>query len=110
MMRQYEIVAIFPTQYAGEKLEEAKRNVTEQVQKQGGKITGTRELGKRAFGYAIKKQREGVYFVFDLELDPAKVSALKRAFALNEGILRSTIFVAEIKPPQPQKMVATTKV
>ena len=103
-MRQYEVIAIFTPQYVGEKLEELKRSFSDQVQKQGGKILGTREMGKRAFGYTVKKQREGNYFVYDFELNPAKISDLKKTLSLAEGILRYTIFVKEkvTVPPTPQ--------
>ena len=94
-MRQYEAVAIFPPQLAGDKLEEAKKNFSELVVKQGGKFTSARELGKRAFGYTVKKQKEGIYVIFDFELDPAKVTPLKRAITLTESILRTSILIKE---------------
>ena len=98
MSRQYEAVLIFSSQFAGEKLEEAKKAFTDQVQKQGGTVTSTREIGRRSFGYVIKKQREGIYFVFDFTLDPAKISELKRTVALTESILRANILIKQNIP------------
>ena len=97
-MRQYEAVVIFSSQLAGEKLEEVKRNVDDQVKKLGGKITSQRELGKRSFGYVIKKQREGLYCEFCFDLDPAKVSDLRKAFQLMDDILRASILIREERP------------
>ncbi len=95
MTRLYEAVLILPAQAAAEKLEEAKKSFNDQVVKQGGKVTNVRELGKRAFGYVVKKQREGYYYIYDFELDPAKVSPLKKTIALTESILRCNILIKE---------------
>ena len=98
MSRQYEAVMILPSQFAGEKLEEVKKNFADQVQKQGGSVTASHEVGRRPFGYTIKKQKEGNYFVIDFTLDPLKVVELKRTLALTEDILRVSILTKQNIP------------
>ena len=97
-MRQYEAVVIFSSLLAGTKLDEVKKNFEDHVVKQGGKVLGSRETGKRSFGFAIKKQREGLYYVYDFELDPSKVDALKKNWTLTEGILRFSVLLKVIFP------------
>ena len=100
-MRQYEAVVFFSSQLVGEKLEELKKGFEEQVRKQGGKVTAQREMGKRPFGYKVKRQTEGLYFVFEFDLDPTKVGDLQKSLALIEGILRFSILVKEVIPVKP---------
>lgn len=100
-MRLYEGIVIFPSQYAGEKLEEVKKVFEDQILKQDGKVLGKREMGKRSFGYPIKKQREGLFMLYDFELAPNKVSDLKKAVALMDDVLRFSFFVKEQAPAQP---------
>ncbi len=100
-MRHYEAVVFFSPQLVGEKLEEVKKSFEEQVRKQGGKVIAQHEMGKRAFGYRVKRQSEGLYFVVDFDLEPALVNDLKKTLSLTEAILRYTIFIKEEFPQKP---------
>ena len=97
-MRHYEAVVIGYPQ-TGERADEAKKVFEEQVTKRGGTVLGGRELGRRSFGYTIKKQKEGNFVLVDFDLDPAKVSDLKKALSLSESILRSSIFIKGVAVP-----------
>ncbi len=94
-MRHYEAVVIGSPQLAGEKLDEVKRVFEEQVKKQDGKFLGSRDLGKRSFGFVIKKHREGNYFVFDFDLDPSKITDLKKTLSISDAILRHSILTTQ---------------
>lgn len=94
-MRHYEAIVIFSPQLTGESLNESKQNFDEQVRKLGGKVLLKTELGRRGFGYSIKKQREGLYVLIEFELEPSKIDELKRIVSLREEILRSTLMVAK---------------
>ena len=95
-MRHYEVIVIFSPQLAGEKLDEVVKSFDDQVRKLGGKVLGKREMGRRAFGYMIKKQRDGLYALIDFDVEPSKVSDLRRTLSLTDGILRFSIFAKAI--------------
>ncbi len=97
-MRQYEAVTIFAPQFAGDKLELAQKSFEELVKKSGGSVGGRHEMGKRHFGYVIRKHKEGFYIVFDFKLDPAKVTELKKAITLTDSILRCSILIKQEFP------------
>lgn len=107
-MRQYEAVVIASAQPGNEKLDDVKKVFEDTVIKFGGKVTSQRELGKRAFGYQVKKQREGNYIVFDFSLLPAKVSDLKKALTLSEPILRFSLFIKQDIPVREPAHVTHT--
>ena len=90
-METYEALIIFPSQAAAELLSDGKNAFEETVKKLEGKILNRSELGRRTFGYPIKKLREGYFAAFDFELLPAKVEPLTHALRLSEAILKFTI-------------------
>ncbi len=91
-MRHYEAVVIFQPHFAGESLEQAKRNFQDQVKRFGGNVLHTQELGKRSIGFSIKKKKEGIYIIFELELNPSQLSEFLKVLSLSEDLLRFTIF------------------
>jgi len=68
----------------------------------GAAVQGVDNWGKRRLAYEIKKQREGVYVVFELLAEPAMMKEFERQLRLNEDVLRflSTRVPAR-KKPQP---------
>ena len=94
-MRHYEAVVIYPVHLVADKLTEAKKVFEDQVAKQGGKVLGAQDLGRRSFGFQVKKLKEGHYLLFDFDLDPSKVNDLQKSIHLTESILRFSIFLKE---------------
>ncbi|MDR1390703.1 MAG: 30S ribosomal protein S6 [Treponema sp.] len=85
-MRQYELTAIFPLE---EDLSKAGREtVLADLAAQGAEITKTDETGDRDLAYEIKKRRRGRYVLFTLNIDPAKIAVLDKAFKLNANLIR----------------------
>lgn len=61
------------------------------LKKFGGKVETKDEWGMRALSYPIKKQGEGYYVLFIIEIEPAQVKLLNEALGLEEDILRQMI-------------------
>lgn len=99
-MRHYEAVVLFSPQLVGEGLEQIKKSFEEQVKKQGGSVLSHVDMGKRALAYSLKKQKESLFFTYDVQLEPSKVVELKKTLALTEGILRSSIHHKVNLPPR----------
>ncbi len=114
--RQYEAILIYPPVFAGEKLNEAVHAFQDLAGKFGAKVAAHQDMGKRSIGFRIKKNSEGNYVHIDLNMDPAKVSELKKALTLNGDILRYSIFLKPVitrvstykKPATPPQHSATS--
>ena len=65
-----------------------------------------RDMGKKSFGYVVKKHKEAIYYQYDFDLSPGKLIELQRTLTLTEPILRFSVFIknqdlAKALPPKP---------
>lgn len=94
-MRAYELVLIITPEFE----ETATREIVEKIQgwitDSGGTIEKQEDWGRKKFAYPIKNHKEGQYFLFQFQFDPAAVADLERNFRLQESILRYLITVLE---------------
>lgn len=91
-MNNYEGMFIFKSDLSKEDLDKTAAQVKDAITKNKGSLSGDmKELGKQALAYPIKKHKEGVYYLVNFHIDPDAISKLKRAFVLNESILRVLI-------------------
>lgn len=94
-MRDYEVVIIIQPD-----LEEAATNavidrVKAWIVEGNGNVVKTDLWGKRHLAYAIRKQREGYYVLFQAQMDPTFVSQLERNMKLQEPVMRYMVTAAE---------------
>jgi small subunit ribosomal protein S6 len=71
-----------------EKIEEVVRNL-------GGVIVRTDVWGKRRLAYPIRKKNEGIYVLFNFNLEPAQTFELKRVLGLRPNIYRQIIILLD---------------
>ncbi|MCD4753107.1 MAG: 30S ribosomal protein S6, partial [Anaerolineaceae bacterium] len=65
----------------------------------GGTVVSEDKWGKRRMAYPIRKQREGQYMLYNIQLDPEKITELEHNMQLVESIMRYlTIKVEEDQP------------
>lgn len=62
--------------------------LTEAVEKEGGKVVREDKWGRKTLAYPLKKNAEGVYFLWELELPKDKVAVVNRVVGLEEEVLR----------------------
>ncbi len=93
-MKAYEALFIFKPDLKKEGLSKVSSQVQEAIGKHKGSIEKKDEWGKKSLAYTIKKYKEGFYYLIDFHIDPEAITKLKRAFILNESILRTLIIVA----------------
>ncbi len=94
-MRNYEVVII-----VGSTMEEAAVNgIIEKgkgwITDSGGTVTGVENWGKRRMAYAIRKQRDGQYVLFKVQMDPGFSAELERNIRLLEPVMRFMIINSE---------------
>jgi small subunit ribosomal protein S6 len=71
-----------------EKIEEVVRNL-------GGTLTRTDVWGKRRLAYPIRKKNEGIYVLFNFDLEPAQTFELRRVLSLRASIYRQMIVLLD---------------
>jgi small subunit ribosomal protein S6 len=71
-----------------EKVEEIVRNL-------GGEIVKIDVWGKKRLAYPIKKKNEGIYVLFDFNLEPTQTFELKRVLGLRGNIYRQMIILLD---------------
>lgn len=87
MINQYELMLIVNPK----ELDVDEKKITEVIKKhlkEGVKILSVASLGKKQFAYPIKKEKEGVYWLFVLEIEGKEVSSVSNKLKLEASILR----------------------
>ena len=46
------------------------------------------ELGKKKLAYEIRKQNEGIYYLFEFESDPDFIKELERIYRITDEIMK----------------------
>jgi len=92
-MRHYEMLVLVSADLEDpkeelEKIEEIMRGL-------GGVVAKTDVWGKRRLAYPIQKKSEGVYALFNFELEPALTFELKRILGLRANIYRQMIILLD---------------
>ena len=87
-MRNYEGVIILNPDLAGDAAKGAVAMVQELVTKNGGRVDGLQEWGKRRLAYKIDKKQEGNYLVVNFQMDSLQAKKLEQSFRLNDQIMR----------------------
>jgi len=65
------------------------------VTEAGGTITKTDVWGRRRLAYALRKQREGQYVLFEFQVEPSFSSTLDRNIRFLEPVLRHMIITLD---------------
>lgn len=87
-MRNYEGVFILNPDLAGDAQKSAVAQVQELVSKNGGRVDGLQEWGKRRLAYKIGKKQEGNYLVLNFQMDSQQTKKLEQALRLNDSVMR----------------------
>lgn len=64
------------------------KRLEELIIKYGGSVENRQELPKRPLAYSIGKNREGIYRLFNIKIDPANIGQLDNELKLNESVIR----------------------
>lgn len=87
-MGNYELTLVLSPDIDDAKQKTLLVKLTKAVEKEGGKILRETKLGRKILAYPLKKNAEGVYFLWELDLPKEKVAAVGRGVGLEEGVLR----------------------
>lgn len=90
-MNTYELMTLTKGSQGELKAKELSKEVTELIEKLGGKVEETDYWGKRKLAYQINRETDGFYEIFNLELSKDKVSELKKSLKLKDNLVRYLI-------------------
>lgn len=87
-MRNYEGVFIINPDLSADAAKGVVTQVQDLVSKNGGRIDGIQEWGKRRLAYKIQKRQEGNYVLLNFQLDSNQAKKLEQALRLNDNVMR----------------------
>lgn len=87
-MRTYEMVVIIHPDLDDEAVNESLDKIKGWIKAGNGTITEVQEWGKKRLAYPIQKQYEGLYYLLNLELNPAENEELERNIRILEPVMR----------------------
>ena len=87
-MRNYEGVSIISPELSNDVSKGVVTQIQELVSKNGGRVDGIQEWGKKRLAYKIKKKQEGNYVVVNFQLESKSAKKLDQALRLNDNLLR----------------------
>lgn len=90
-MRNYELVCVVHPDLDETAFTGVVDKVKGWIAEAGGEVTKTDIWGRRRMAYAIQKQREGQYVLFEYKLEPAMSNTLERNIRFLEAVLRHII-------------------
>ena len=87
-MRNYEGVFIINPELSNDSSKGVVTQIQELVSKNGGRVDGIQEWGKKRLAYKIKKKQEGNYVIMNFQLDSKYANKLDQALRMNDHLLR----------------------
>ncbi len=87
-MRNYEGVFIIKADLSNESAKGVVAGLQELVTKNGGRVDGLQEWGKKRLAYKINKKHEGSYVILNFQLDSKHTKKLEQSLKLNDQLLR----------------------
>jgi small subunit ribosomal protein S6 len=94
-MRNYEIMVVIQPDLDETTVNGILEKITGWISDAGGVVTKKDVWGKRRLAYSIRKQREGVYVLLNIQILPSKTSELEHNLLLTEPVLRFLITLVE---------------
>ncbi len=86
--RVYELMYIVDPKTSDEVISQMNTEIEELIEKEGGKVVKTDDMGKRQLAYQIKKNTEGYYYLFEIEGSGKEIAEVERRMRVNDSIMR----------------------
>lgn len=106
-LRVYEILVLIDPRPPEEEVSRLLTRLQETLRGLGAEVRGVENWGKRRLAYDVKKQREGIYAVFEVLAERVAVKEFERQLKLNENILRFLVTRVpdrrQARPAPPQE-------
>lgn len=87
-MKSYELTVVMAGKTTAAKKKDAVERIEKIVAASKGKVTKSDDWGVKDLAYKIKKQDEGLFLYFELELPALNVKNVSEKVKLEDGIIR----------------------
>lgn len=94
-MRNYEVILVVHPELDETAFKGVVEKVSGWITTAGGSVDKVDVWGRRRLAYAIRKQREGQYVYFNVQMDPTFTSELERNLRFLEPVMRFIVTVVE---------------
>ena len=96
-IRHYETMFIVKPTLTEEETQAQIELVKSTIEKTGGEIIATDDMGSRKLAYEIKKNKRGYYYVCYFKAPTEAILEIERNYRINENILRFIFIKSESK-------------
>ena len=87
-MRAYEGVFIMNPDLSSDASKGVVAQIQELVTKNGGRVEGLQDWGKKRLAYKIKRKQEANYVVLNFQIDTDQTKKIEQSLRLNDNVLR----------------------
>lgn len=88
MLKKYEALFVFEGSTKDDTLDKTLERVNAEIERLGGAVESSENLGRKMFARPMKKRDSGVYVTIRFELEPSQVAALHARYRLSEDVFR----------------------
>ena len=99
-MKQYEVLFVVKPTLTQEEIASEIATVKASIEKDGGEIVTTHDMGMKKLAYEVAKANRGYYTVFYFNANPSSIIEMERLIRLNENILKYMTVKYETKREQ----------
>ncbi len=86
--RVYEVMYIIAPETADDDVIKLNDSITQIIEKEGGSIVNTDNMGRRKLAYPIDKKSEGHYVLMEINGSGQEILELERRMRVNDAIIR----------------------
>lgn len=86
-MNKYESIIIINPSVEEQGVKELTQRFTDLINK-NGKVESVEDMGKRKLAYEVKKNKEGIYVLFNFEANPDSISELERNYRITDEVIK----------------------
>ncbi|KIM11643.1 MAG: hypothetical protein KU37_05485 [Sulfuricurvum sp. PC08-66] len=87
-MTHYELLFVIKPTHTQEEIDAHIANVKASIEKDGGVIAATQNMGMRKLAYEVEKHNRGYYTAYYFTAKPATIIEVERLIRINESILK----------------------
>lgn len=88
-MRQYEVLCLFRADE--EQFRSGVEEIRAEIARANAQVVKEDDMGQRTLAYEVKKQTQGHYYLFVVEMEPESVRELERQLRLKAGLLKHMV-------------------
>jgi len=104
MARDYELGIVINPEVGDEQARAIVERVTQLISTNDGEVVRVNAWGRRRLAYPIERHRDGLYFYFDLILDPQSIVEIERTLRVNEDVIRHLLKLRDPKVVAQQRI------